>query len=139
MEYKRFTDEQLSRAKNADTVEFLKAYYGFDFRQAGRYYQCVQHDSLMIYGDRKGFVWNSRDISGGDAIDLLRKVEGKSFPEAVEKRVCISKKTAALRSWKTAVLFCFLGDVCTFVCTFCTLQTFVIYAKSRNPHKHWIF
>ena len=67
----------------------------------------MQHDSLMIYGDRKGFVWNSRDISGGDAIDLLRKVEGKSFPEAVEKRVCISKKTAALRSWKTAVLFCF--------------------------------
>ena len=98
MEYKKFTDEQLNRAKNADTVEFLKAYYGFDFRQAGRYYQCVQHDSLMIYGDRKGFVWNSRDISGGDAIDLLRKVEGKSFPEAVE---AIIGETAAV-SFKPA-------------------------------------
>lgn len=29
-------------------------------------------------------MWKSRNISGGDTIDFLRKVEGKSFPEAVE-------------------------------------------------------
>ena len=29
-------------------------------------------------------MWNSQNISGGDTIDFLRKVEGKSFPEAVE-------------------------------------------------------
>ena len=84
MEYKKFTPEQLERAKNTDLVDFLKEYMGFEFKKAGRYYQCVQHNSLVIYGDRKGFVWNSQNISGGDTIDFLRKVEGKSFPEAIE-------------------------------------------------------
>lgn len=84
MEYKKFTPEQLERAKNADLVSFLSAYYGYDFKQVGNYYQCKQHDSLMIYADRKGFVWNSQNISGGDTIDFLRKVEGMSFPDAIE-------------------------------------------------------
>ena len=84
MEYKKFTDEQLDRAKNADIIAFLGAYNGWTFKKAGQYYQCDQHDSLLVYADRQGFVWNSRNISGGDTIDFLRKVEGKSFPEAVE-------------------------------------------------------
>ena len=84
MEYKKFSPEQLDMAKNADLVSFLSAYYGYDFKQSGKYYQCKQHDSLMIYADRQGFVWNSRNINGGDAIDFLRKVEGKNFPEAIE-------------------------------------------------------
>ena len=33
MEYKKFSDKQLSRAKNADIIEFLKAYCGFDFKK----------------------------------------------------------------------------------------------------------
>lgn len=84
MEFKKFTPEQIDRAKNVDIIEFLKSYMGFDFKQSGRYYQCKQHNSLVVYGDRRGFVWNSRNISGGDTIDFMRKVEGKSFPEAVE-------------------------------------------------------
>ena len=84
MEYKKFTDEQLDRAKNADIIAFLGAYNGWTFKKAGQYYQCDQHDSLLVYADRQGFVWNSRNISGGDTIDFLRKVEGKTFPEAVE-------------------------------------------------------
>ncbi len=84
MEYKKFSDEQLDRAKNADIISFLSGYYGLEFKRAGKYYQCKQHNSLVVYADRKGFVWNSRNISGGDAIDFLRKVEGKAFPEAVE-------------------------------------------------------
>lgn len=84
MEYKKFTPEQKERAKNADLIAFLGAYMGFEFKKAGRYYQCKQHNSLIVYPDRKGFVWNSQNISGGDTIDFLRKVEGKSFPEAVE-------------------------------------------------------
>ena len=91
MEYKKFSEEQLRRAKNADTIEFLKKHCGFDFKPAGRYYQCVQHNSLIVYADRKGFVWNSQNISGGDTIDFLRKVEGKTFPEAVE--TIIGEKT----------------------------------------------
>ena len=46
-----------------------------------------------IYSDRKGFVWNSQGISGGDTIDFLRKAEGKSFPEAVE--IIIGESAAA--------------------------------------------
>ena len=84
MEYRKPTQEQLERAKNADIIEFLKSYMGFEFKQSGKYYQCKQHNSLVVYPDRKGFVWNSQNIAGGDTIDFLRKVEGKSFPEAIE-------------------------------------------------------
>ena len=70
MEYKKFSQEQLDRAKNADIISFLTAYMGFEFRQSGRYYQCKQHSSLVIYSDRKGFVWNSQNISGGDTISV---------------------------------------------------------------------
>ena len=84
MEYKSFTPDQKEKAKNADLIEFLRSYKGWDFKKAGRYYQCVQHNSLVVYPDRKGFVWNSREISGGDTIDFIRKTEGRSYPEAIE-------------------------------------------------------
>ena len=80
MEYKQFSPEQLDRAKNADLIAFLSAYMGVEFKKAGKYYQCKQHSSLVVYADRKGFVWNSQNISGGDTIDFLRK----SFPDAIE-------------------------------------------------------
>ena len=94
MEHKIFTPEQKQRAKNADLIEFLKAYMGFEFKKAVHYYQCVQHNRLVVYPDRKGFVWNSRNISGGDTIDFVRKVEGKSYPEAIE--AIIGEKAAAV-------------------------------------------
>lgn len=84
MEYRKATSEQLDRARNADIIEFLQSYMGFEFKRSGKYYQCKQHNSLVVYPDRKGFVWNSQNISGGDTIDFLRKVEGKSFLEAIE-------------------------------------------------------
>ena len=84
MEYKKFTPEQLDRAKNADIIAFLGVYMGFEFKASGKYYKCSQHNSLIIYPDRKRFVWNSRNISGSDTIDFLQNAEGKSFPEAVE-------------------------------------------------------
>ena len=64
MEYRKFSQEQLDRAKNADLIAFLSAYMGLEFKRAGKYYQCKQHSSLVIYSDRKGFVWNSQNISG---------------------------------------------------------------------------
>ena len=72
MEYKKFTDEQLDRAKNADIIAFLGAYNGWTFKKAGQYYQCDQHDSLLVYADRQGFVWNSfNDIA--NALQIARK------------------------------------------------------------------
>ena len=80
----KFTPEQLEKAYNADIIEFLQMYKGYDFVKKGNYYQCKQHDSLMVYGNRKGFVWNSQKIGGGGAIDFLCRVDGLSFPKAVE-------------------------------------------------------
>ena len=93
MEYKKFTPEQLDRAKNADIIVFLGAYMGLEFKTSGKYYKCSQHNSLIIYPNRKRFVWNSRNISGSDMIDFLRNAEGKSFPEAVE--IIIGESAAA--------------------------------------------
>ena len=76
VEYKRFTEEQKEKARNADIINFLGSYMGLEFKQAGKYYQCKQHNSLVVYPNRKGFVWNSRNISGGDCIDFLNKLYG---------------------------------------------------------------
>ncbi len=84
MEYKRFTNEERQKAKNTDMIACLGNYMGLEFKKVGIYYQCRHHDSLMIYPDRQGFSWNSRNISGSDAIDFLRNIEGKSFREAME-------------------------------------------------------
>ena len=62
VEYKRFTEEQKEKARNADIINFLGSYMGLEFKQAGKYYQCKQHNSLVVYPNRKGFVWNSRKI-----------------------------------------------------------------------------
>lgn len=78
-----FSKEQIIKAQNADTISFLGEFCGFTFKNAGKYYRCIEHDSLVICPDRKGFVWNSFDVKGGDAIDFLIKIYGKTFVEAV--------------------------------------------------------
>lgn len=82
----KFSEEQLERARNTDLVDML-ARYGYSFKKTGSYYQCREHDSLVIYPDRKGFVWNSRDINGSTAVDWLMKVENMNFQKAV-KELC---------------------------------------------------
>lgn len=94
MEYKRFTDEERQKAKNTDMIAFLESYMGFEFKKVGKYYQCRQHDSLMIYPDRQGFSWNSRNILGSDAIDFLRNFEVKNpalqnLLHTMQKRITI--------------------------------------------------
>ncbi len=44
MEYRKVTSEQLNRARNADIIEFLQSYMGFEFKPSGKYYQCKQHN-----------------------------------------------------------------------------------------------
>ena len=60
MEYKKYSQKQLERAKNADIIAFLSAYMGLEFKRAGKYYQCKQHSSLVVYADRK----NRNDYRG---------------------------------------------------------------------------
>lgn len=78
----KISEEQLERARNTDLVDML-SHYGYSFKKTGSYYQCREHDSLVVYPDRRGFVWNSREISGATAIDWLMKVENMNFPSAV--------------------------------------------------------
>ena len=80
---RNFTDEEKNEARNVSTIEMLKARFGFSFKRKGSNYYCVEHDSLIINQDQRGWHWNSRGISGGDAISFLQKIERLTYPEAV--------------------------------------------------------
>ena len=85
MSYKirSFTEEEKNEARNVSTLEMLRARFGFSFKRKGSNYYCVEHDSLIINQDQRGWHWNSRGISGGDAISFLQKIERLTYPEAV--------------------------------------------------------
>lgn len=78
-----FTDEEKSYARNISTMEMLNQRYGFSFKKKGSGYYCTEHDSLIINQDQRGWHWNSRGISGGDAIAFLQKFERLTYPEAL--------------------------------------------------------
>lgn len=82
---KSFSLTEKEAARNLSTLEYFKREYGFSFKKSGRGYRCIEHDSLFIYPDEKGWFWNSRQIGGADVIDAVRKLENKLYPEALEK------------------------------------------------------
>lgn len=88
-----FTDEEKSYARNISTIEMLQQRYGYDFKRKGNGYSCVQHDSLIINQDQRGWHWNSRGISGGDAISFLQKIENITYPEALSTLIGGENKT----------------------------------------------
>lgn len=89
MAYEKYTQEQIEQARNTDIIDFLGRYKGLNFKRQGRYYRCTNEDSnsLVVYSDRKGFVWNSHDIKGSSVIDYLQKVENMTFVEAMKTLV----------------------------------------------------
>lgn len=82
-EYVCYSHEQIQRARNADMVDFLERYEGFNFKKVGSYIKCKEHNSLVICSDRYGWFWNSKDIGGSTAIDYVEKIYGKKFDEAI--------------------------------------------------------
>lgn len=82
-DYGNFTAEQKSVAHNTDIIDFLIKTEGFSFVRAGNGYRCKEHNSLYIQPDRKSWFWNSKQISGGDAIDWCRKINGTDYPSAL--------------------------------------------------------
>ena len=44
----KFTPEQLEKAYNADIIQFLQMYKGYDFVKKGNYYQC-KHRFPLLY------------------------------------------------------------------------------------------
>lgn len=81
-EFKRYTDEDIEKAKSTDTLDFLME-KGYSFRRAGNEYKCVEHDSLVVNNDRRRWFWNSRSVGGHSVIDFCTKIEGMCFPEAL--------------------------------------------------------
>lgn len=90
---KVYSPAQKDEAKNTDLIDFLKYTEGFDFKKIGKNYRCIQHDSLIVTEDRKGFFWNSKGINGNNAIDWQMKIKGNTFPQAMEKIVGEPKAT----------------------------------------------
>lgn len=78
-----FTAEEKEQAHNISTLDFLSRRYGYTFKPSGNGYRCKEHDSLVVSNDCKGWFWNSRSIGGGDAIDFLKKIENKTYEQAL--------------------------------------------------------
>lgn len=93
--YIRYSNRDIEDAKNISVIDFLQREYGYDFIRRGRYYQCRQHDSLMIDGNNcKTWYWNSQQsengsgcMSGRNVFDWLMQTEGWNFSQCLEKLV----------------------------------------------------
>lgn len=99
-EYKKYTEEDIEKARNTDTLDFLME-KGYSFRRAGNEYKCVEHDSLVVNNDRHRWFWNSRSKGGHSVIDFCTKIEGKTFPEALREILGYSPSKTAVHDNNT--------------------------------------
>ena len=86
----------IARAKNIDMVALLENEEGFSFKisYGNREYRCIEHNSLVVNGDRHRWYWNSRQVGGNNAIDYLVKIRGMNFRDAVLHLVGEREQTA---------------------------------------------
>ena len=75
--------EAIRQAKQMDLLTYLQSYQPDELvKLSGGTYCTRQHDSLKISNGK--WHWFSRGIGGTTALDYLIKVQGVSFPDAVE-------------------------------------------------------
>ena len=82
-----YNKDEIEIAKDIDLITFIQSYCGFNFdSKDGNRFTCKEHDSLIVIcsGNNSGWHWNSKGLSGKNAIDFLTKVENKSFLEAMD-------------------------------------------------------
>lgn len=60
----RYSPEEMADARQTDMLDFLSRKEGFTFIKVGSVYQCNEHDSLIIQGDRQRWYWNSQNLRG---------------------------------------------------------------------------
>lgn len=102
-EYYNFTPEEKEQAKQMSTLEYLERTYGYHFSKAGTMQRCREHDSLIVRADGKGWYWNSRGFGGSDVIEFMRKVENKTYEEALMTLFNVSKSNyTAVPQYKKA-------------------------------------
>ena len=78
-------EDIIERAKNTDMIALLESEEGFSFKSTygEREFKCIEHNSLVINGNRRRWYWNSRQVGGNNAIDYLVKIRGMNFRDAV--------------------------------------------------------
>ena len=89
-------EDIIERAKNTDMIALLEKEEGFTFKSTygQREFKCIEHNSLVVNGNRHRWYWNSRQVGGNNAIDYLVKIRGMNFREAVIHLVGDSEHTA---------------------------------------------
>lgn len=89
-------EDIIERAKNTDMIALLESEEGFSFKSTygEREFKCIEHNSLVVNGNRRRWYWNSRQVSGNNAIDYLVKIRGMNFRDAVLHLVGDREQTA---------------------------------------------
>ncbi len=89
-------EDIIERAKNTDMIALLESEEGFSFKSTygEREFKCIEHNSLVVNGNRRRWYWNSRQVGGNNAIDYLVKIRGMNFRDAVLHLVEDREQTA---------------------------------------------
>lgn len=89
-------EDIIERAKNTDMIALLESEEGFSFKSTygEREFKCIEHNSLVVNGNRRRWYWNSRQVGGNNAIDYLVKIRGMNFRDAVLHLVGDKEQTA---------------------------------------------
>lgn len=89
-------EDIIERAKNTDMIALLESEEGFSFKSTygEREFKCIEHNSLVVNGNRRRWYWNSRQVGGNNAIDYLVKIQGMNFRDAVLHLVGEREQTA---------------------------------------------
>lgn len=89
-------EDIIERAKNTDMIPLLESEEGFSFKSTygEREFKCIEHNSLVVNGNRRRWYWNSRQVGGNNAIDYLVKIRGMNFRDAVLHLVGDREQTA---------------------------------------------
>lgn len=89
-------EDIIERAKNTDMIALLESEEGFSFKSTygEREFKCIEHNSLVVNGNRRRWYWNSRQVGGNNAIDYLVKIRCMNFRDAVLHLVGDREQTA---------------------------------------------
>ncbi len=89
-------EDIIERAKNTDMIALLESEEGFSFKSTygEREFKCIEHNSLVVNGNRRRWYWNSRQVGGNNALDYLVKIRGMNFRDAVLHLVGDREQTA---------------------------------------------
>lgn len=75
--------EQIAKAREVDLLDYLLTHEPSAIRREGRNYRHQEHDSLVYFGSKGYWYWNSRGKSI-NALDYLMEIRGYRLVDAVK-------------------------------------------------------